>query len=473
MVGNGDVPNESDTEPRELSEIGLAFALDSWDSDRASPKKARLNDDEYQSNTSNPNNSDDVGFEVDLQEATESTESTIDTNPYPYIPIKSDRTQKQKYVLTAQMREAIINKNIDDATKEDIYNRLELLPLRIQDLITDIAVLSNSGSISDIHWTQIIVQSKGNKGDSYQKQKLGAYRGSDIYDAGRLGYKLGLAFRALQEAAGASTDWKNLTWGFVAAHIADTDSDSEKDNLEHLISHFESKFDERLQNASIRSDMAEHSPRHLDELHSLIRSIEPELTDEAATALTKRLEPFDEESESDIRQSVTEIVQSTRITDVCDLQADIEEDIRSLSSREKESVAIGILEIMLAQTELVSGTDTEDAVTKSRISEKLSDVVSLSIENNPSIVYDKIINDRINALVGNDENTQVNYPIIRRPEEADEYYLTDYGTILAICSSKRGGTSWMYNLWKSPTPDSGVALNWDIFIEPALDETEK
>jgi hypothetical protein len=31
----------------------------------------------------------------------------------------------------------------------------------------------------------------------------------------------------------------------------------------------------------------------------------------------------------------------------------------------------------------------------------------------------------------------------------------------------------MYNLWKSPTPDSGVALNWDIFIEPALDETEK
>ncbi len=467
MGKDGTLPDESDVESQKLSEVGLESVLDVWETDKAAPKKTDLH--QIWPTSDSTEEQDAIESMLNDELVRDSSES------YPYSLIASDSNQKRKYVLTSNMRNAITSGDIEDNSSE-IYDRLELLPLRIQDLITDLSILSNSGSISSEHWRQAVEQSHGSRGYSYQQQKVGGYvHRDDYWDAGKLGYKLGLAFRIFQEAAEARTDWDDLLWGFAAAHIADTDADSEKENLEHLIEYFRSRFEERRHDAKLRSSIAEFTLEDLEDVRELVTFVEPKLTGEAATALTNRVGSVSEKSRSEVNQLLSGIIQSTPIIDVCALQRKVKHDLETLSDGENDSsVAVACLEIIFTSgLGEPRSADADDIVSVEEIRDQLPDKYDLPIQKNQLNSVDSFIRQGVGILTQDDDYKEIRHPIIKQRADSRKYYLTDYGALVARCILVEEGTRWMYERWENPEGiDSNTVRDWNQYIRPALVEVE-
>ena len=467
MGKDGTLPDESDVESQKLSEVGLESVLDVWETDKAAPKKTDLH--QIWPASDSTEEQDAIESMLNDELVRDSSES------YPYSLIASDSNQKRKYVLTSNMRNAITSGDIED-NSSDIYDRLELLPLRIQDLITDLSILSNSGSISSEHWRQAVEQSHGSRGYSYQQQKVGGYvHRDDYWDAGKLGYKLGLAFRIFQEAAEARTDWDDLLWGFAAAHIADTDADSEKEKLEHLIEYFRSRFEERRHDAKVRSSIAEFTLEDLEDVRELVISVEPKLTDEATTALTNRVGSLSVNSKADIEQLLTGITQSTPITDVCALEKKIERDIENIFTDEDDTfVDVGCLEIISTfRAGEPRNVDADNTVSKEDIVQQLLEEANHNLQPNQLNIFEGVVGDKLKDLNKSDRNERMQYPLIKKRADAPEYYLTDYGALVARCILVKEGTRWMYERWENPEGiDSNTVRDWNQYIRPALVEVE-
>lgn len=379
----------------------------------------------------------------------------------PEWEFERERGYPLEYVLTGADREYILTgikkDHPEDTPEERIRARKNSLPARIQDLLTDIALLYMSDRLTPQDWKRI---KKTTANLDHRVDTLVNIPHSKSFHCGsfHFGHQLGIITRMLQSTSKDGSDWKDIVWGFLLAFIGEERSQipREKEKFESFVSECRSRLERRDNSILTEKELMNASEERLNSINRFEEPIKECGLKPTPGIIYYLQKGASFESHSERVKYVKAQIRFTPIREINQLDKHLRRDLDNIANKLVSGVEVeGVFRTFVEETgSPTSYTCPSQGLDKESVYRSLEQ----SIEQKSST-------QAIKALAKKYDYGWPAYPIVQKRK--GEWRFTKYGSLLAYCKrDKHSSTTWMYQPWEPEGDSSG----WKQYIIPALNE---